>query len=431
MKAKVLFVPLFLCLFFASCVKDGDFDALNHPIDFTGDFSPSMGLPIGKSEMSIDKLLGMWQQSTFKVYFDDNDLLTIAYDTTIAATVMFNNQPSKAYKGSGAKGMFDSIVVNTPLSGSMPIDLFKNASKLDSFQFQNAYININTFIKAITSDRQTLLNMIDRYHLQVSVTDATITIRGASDSTSTQLPEIDVEDLLNGQSFKLLDNFDFGELISMKPQSFDYKINLKVKFSPLDVIQAGISDVRFLVDSIRLDGLQVNTIINVDFPIKVKGHLDMATQMDLPFENFESALDKVKEWVDLGNDSYLALRFENAIPFSFVMNDTLLDADGNILLDAYGQPLHLYNANAPIAPAHTTVARYGEQSYIVADAPQVTLMKIPFTEANLDRLLKARHLRLGITVSTADPAANKHISVCKNDKMKTSLFVVLNPVDAQ
>ena len=102
MKKLSIFLVL-ASLLMTSCLKDGfnDFNALNYPMSFHGEVSPTLGVPIGSGSATIFDMLQMVQISYAKMEVDSRGILTIVYDTSMPWHVDFDN--SKGTKGGGAK----------------------------------------------------------------------------------------------------------------------------------------------------------------------------------------------------------------------------------------------------------------------------------------------------------------------------------------
>ena len=63
-------VGAILAFTYNSCYKEGDFDPLKNPIRVEVD--PEIGLPLINTDIDIEKLLGMFDESEAYVNFDEN-----------------------------------------------------------------------------------------------------------------------------------------------------------------------------------------------------------------------------------------------------------------------------------------------------------------------------------------------------------------------
>lgn len=428
MKKKLFFAIASVCLLcLAGCVKSDDFDALSHEIELRGEFHPTLGFPVGSCSMNMGELLGIWQTTLCKIEFDENDLLVIKYDTTINGTFKFTEQNATK---KGVKTDGDSFTISKSFSGDMPVDLFNNIQSLDHIDFDDVYLTMSAFIKG-HSKNPNILGMLDRFNINVDLDNIKIDIMGANNSQTININPMSINELMSGENITLVSpddpESDLGDLLTMRPNKIHYSMDMNVHFSSATLtalIAAGITTPEAYVnDSITLDSISASTSISANFPLKVQGYVDYNMQMDLPFDGVEEALGVLRDKVDFGDSSYLALRFVNSIPMEFTMTDTLTDQQG-IIITNNGQPYHLYNPSTAIKSATTKDITINGVTYTVSDTPTETIMKVPINESNLNVLLKARKMRLGIHISTSNLS---HISVRECDKLQSSLYVVINP----
>lgn len=431
MKQKTILFLAGICLCIcSSCVKSDDFDALNHDIEIRGEYHPSLGFPVGSCSMNMGELLGIWQTTLCKIEFDENDLLVIKYDTSMHGT--FNFSSAKGHK-SNAKSEDALFTITKPFSGELPLDLFNNIQTLEHLDFDNVYLTLETFIKGY-SHNSNILQMLERYNMQVDLDNIKITIIGDQSSNVIDIAPLTISALMAGENIRLLDpsdpNASLNRFLALKPNKIQYSMNMNVHFysATLErIISEGgsVSPESYVNDSITLDSISTLTHVSANFPLKVKGFVDYTMNMDLPFDGVEESLSILRDKIDFGDSSYLALRFVNGIPMDFTMTDTLIDELGNIIT-MNGEPIHLYNTSQTIKGATTKDLYTGGVHYTVADQPSETIMKVPINEKNLNVLLKARKMKLGIRINT-DPSSGTHISVREGDKLSSHLYVVINP----
>ena len=76
MKLKTITFAIIATLLVSSCMKEGDFSELKHPIIFEGDFDPVLGIPFAKMSANMGDIVKLFDSTeTSSVYIDSNDFL--------------------------------------------------------------------------------------------------------------------------------------------------------------------------------------------------------------------------------------------------------------------------------------------------------------------------------------------------------------------
>lgn len=432
---KITFLALLSAALLCGCVKGDDFDALGHDFEITGQFHPSLGLPIGYSEMNIANLLGTWQELDAVLACDPNtNFLSFVYSDTFDGTMDFH----RSSKGTMAKTSGDDsiVVVRQHFSGAINIDLF---DKVDSVDLIGTYVSLSTFLKAYGKpNSQALMN---QYGLTPYITGVYLTVVGSRGNTiltpADNTDTITVAELLAGKNVVLADNEDMSNCLRTNPRSIRYDMDVNVAYSVSVMEAALIDDPRsFILDSIMLDSLTTATKIEANFPLQIRSNqFKYEMEMEMPFETIDSALANFREHISFGDSAYLALRFVNTMPLSFDMNDILFDEHNLRVLDANGQPMHLYSTTEPIhsATLKDTVVS-GSHYYISNGRPVETIFKSNISDDNLDCILRTRKMHLIITVSSGNMSGGttpQHVTIRANDKLSSFLYVVTNPQTMQ
>lgn len=431
---KITFMALLSAALLCSCVKSDDFDALGHDFEITGQFHPSLGLPIGYSEMDIANLLGTWQEIGAIMTCDPNtQFLSFVYSDTFDGTLDFHSK-----KGLKTKSPSDDsvIVVTQHFQGSINIDLF---DKVDSVDLIGTYVTLNSFLKAFGKPNSQAL--MEQYGLHPYINNVRITVVGMRGNTILTPVEstdsITVPELVAGRNLVLADNEDLSECLRTNPRSIRYDMDLNVAYSVTQMEAALIDDPSgFILDSIMLDSLTTSTTVEANFPLQIKSNeFKYEMEVDMPFETVDSALASFRERISFGDSAYLALRFVNTMPLSFDMNDVLLDEHNALVLDAHGQPAHIYSTTDPIKSAtlkDTIVA--GSHYYISNGVPIESIFKSNISDANLDCILRTRKMRMSISISsgtTPGGSTPQHVTIRANDKLQSYLYIVTNPSTMQ
>lgn len=429
---KITLVALLSAVVLCGCVKSDDFDALGHEMEFTGQLRPALGLPIGHSQMNIANLVGTWQELSAMMTVDPTtNFLSFVYSDTFDGTFDFSDAKSVSRKSTDS-----TIVVQRHFSGTLKIDLF---DKVDSVDLIGTYVTLNTFIKAFGHENYE--SLMETYQLNPYFSNIKITVMGTRGNTVLEPDPMDdsitVSELIVGRNLLLADNEDLSDCLRTNPKSIRYDLDLNVAYK-LSVMEALLisNPAAFILDSIMLDSLTTSTTVDANFPLQIRSNefkYDM--DMDLPFETVDSAIASFREHISFGDSAYLALRFKNSLPLSFEMRDQLYDANNLIIKDINGNDAHIYSTTAPIAAAmlkDTVVA--GSHYSISNGIPVESIFKTNISDRNLDLILRARKMKLTITVSSGSlpgGVSPQHVTIRANDLLESYMYIVTNPQSMQ
>lgn len=412
----------------SSCVKDGDFDALSHNIEIRGELHPSLGLPIGTSSMNMRDLLGKWQPTLCHPYFDpESNLLTFQYDSSFAAKIDFATSKGRRYTKSRKSEQWDeaTFTIDQQLNGNMEVDLFNNITTLNTLDFDDVFASLSADVKA--HGQNINASVLEQYNVKVIFDSIKLTINGTAGSATIPVTDsFSIQQLMSGEHISFLDKTDFTNYLNLKPTNLGYVMRMRITFQASSL--GGLDINTFINQNLHIDSISTRTNISANFPLRIAGTLEYNMEMDLPLNEVDSALSEIRNKIDFGDSSYLALRFLNTIPLKFVMNDTLIDRNGAVVKHN-GVPAHLYNGGEIVSAIVKDTIINGI-TYKISDRtrPQETILKIPINESNLDDILKTEKMLLGINISTAPVSSgDTHISIRMEDVLKSSFYIVINP----
>jgi hypothetical protein len=86
-KSTLLMTILLACGAFASCLRSDDLEMLRHPIHVTGSVDPQYGVPVATGEMNINDLLSHLSAEYQGFIADDEEVITVEYQTTMRDTI--------------------------------------------------------------------------------------------------------------------------------------------------------------------------------------------------------------------------------------------------------------------------------------------------------------------------------------------------------
>ncbi len=418
MKKLSIFLVL-ASLLMTSCLKDGfnDFNALNYPMSFHGDVSPTLGVPIGSASTTIFDMLQMVQISYAKMEVDSRGILTIVYDTAMPWHINLEN--SNAKKGGGAKSDIVHTARNS-FEGSVAIDLFDNMTFLDTthIEIDSLLVYFRAYVQA-QADDSTIAKM-EKYHVHVYYDSLYINVIGHDNllyhiypSANDVLDSIPIDDLINGQYITLFNNTDISEAINNRPKEIRYGARMNIAFEAA-FFAASISENDFVADSIGITAIDIDGNIKVRFP--VSAYIDnLHYETDIAFEPSFRLDDLIID------SSMIYIDCQNGIPLSLLVGAQFIDANDVVLCDILDPtPTIVEGADVALNPA---------TNLYTATTPRQTLVQVPITKSVFESLLKTKKIRLiaGLnTSSTGDPLHNR-VSIQGDDKLDLRVWAKLKP----
>ena len=117
-KYTLLLVSILL-IFFNSCYKEGDLDALKNPIQV--EIDPIIGAPLINTEIDIESLLGLLGETQSYIKFGENDEVIITYSDSMQTLI-------------NTTSLTKSSIIGDTIEGELNIDIFEKIG-MDSLQF--------------------------------------------------------------------------------------------------------------------------------------------------------------------------------------------------------------------------------------------------------------------------------------------------------
>lgn len=434
---RIALIAILSASLLSSCVKSDDFDALSHDLEITGQLRPSLGLPIGESFMGIGDLLGSWQTTGSIIEVDPNThFITFVYADTIHNQMVFSSSKNTKYSTvRNAKDGSEVAKITQHYTGNVGIDLFNN---IDDVNLIGTYVDLSTFIKAYGHDDYETL--IATYKLKVYFTNITFSLDGANGGNALLTPAdecdtVTVSQMLAGYNLVIADHTDLSPCLALHPNKISYGMDMVVEFST-ESTDAIISDTAaFVQDNLNLDSLVTNTTISANFPLQIQT-TSFQYNMDVPMDlsTVDTAISSFRERISFGDSSYLALRFINTLPFSFLMSDLLYDASNSPILDEDGMPMHIYGSGGLIDSPQLKDTVIGTETYYVSNGvPVETILKTNIGDEKMDRLLRTRKMVINIRINSGslNGGVPAHVTVRDVDKLATYIYIVTNPESMQ
>lgn len=417
MKANKLFSLLCTITVLAtttvSCVKSEDFEFFKHPMYLQGNFNPNLGLPLGYAEMTVEDLMNMFSESNSLISIDPNDdLITIAYDSSFYFETRFDNKKNMASKG-GFHNTDTSVVYSEGYGGQLAIDLFNNVEFLDAVTLRNVIVNLSAKIKAVGAVSAERLNY---FGIKVDIDSVNLVAHGKKGTANitTEDNTIVLENLIQGDSVVLFSDDDVSQLINVQPTSIDYsaRLNIIIPNRAFGVIEELTA---FMRDSLYIDKLEFNVFFGTEFPLSISiQQIDYDMELSLGLSEINMG--------DLSLDtSALILEFENGLPVDLSIGGHFVDNATNTSYDLFDQ------AKVTIKGAETKFDV--NTSTNVATKPRISTLKVPLNQAKLDAFTKASSIALNTSISTVQESDGTFpiVSVKGDNSLKVKAYVQVHP----
>lgn len=420
MKRNIILFAL-VGLLASSCVKDGDFDALNNDLSLHGVVNPVLGIPIASGSVTVHDFIHMVQISDAKVETGSDDVITIYYDDTTHNVIdLEGKKPLKVKNGSKSTGR---VIVEKPQEGSVTVDLFENLTFMDTNQIEvdSILVYLDAYVKAAAENIAYTTQAIQNYHVLVYYNHLNLTVEGQNGDTRVLKSKYNqpgdslaINELLNGEHIILFDNEDISEAINMRPKIIRYSVKMNIEFTP-EFFASNLDENSFVVDSIGINQIDLDTYLKAKFPIAAYMK-DLSYPVDIDME-LSTEMDNLT--ID---SSYFYLKYSNGIPIDLALDLKLLDANGNPLCTLLTQNEGLIKG----AP----VKRDTQTGRIVADGESKNSIPILITKNVYDNLMNAKKLRLDGLLNTStlsNSVGNDRVTVTADDKLSLLIYFIGHP----
>lgn len=414
---KIMMVGLFLAVMMSSCVKEGDFEALKHPIEIQGDFDPVFGLPIAKMSADMNTFINMFDSvGRWSVTVNDNGIVSLNLSDTMRAKLNWSIRKGKAEQ---PKLSGDTIFKHIIISGTQTTNLFNTLQtlNLENVSVDHLITNVDADAKAYLSE--TFDNLLDRgIHITFdSMTFEVACVDGHSEMLKTESSnkKYDLQDIKDGCNILILKNSDMGIFTIHKPMYVLYRIRMNLAI-PLD---QWITNEEWLnLDDIGVDSVTAEIHTNIEMPLTfASSQFSIDDTMNVNLAKLDSSLAQIRGYVNLGNNegNYLALAIDNGLPVGISFGAALLDESGNPITD-------LTHNDTILKPA--SIMPSADGSTYIAKEPGKSIIKLSLNQSLLDNLAKTRSIGFHIEMQTTDGAI---VSILPENKVDVRAYIVVSP----
>lgn len=404
MKQKLFFAALVLPWLMAGCVKDGDLNALRHPISIQGEFDPTVGVPLAHMEAHMNDFVGLWTTSdNMSTYIDAaTGIVAFRYSNTLEVEMDYTSKRAqRSTKGTKASG--DTLILDTrTLNGHTDINLFKRIASLDTGELsaKGMYLSIIADLHTTVSDPVLALN---DYGVEIYFDSTVFTILfqdGTSEDISIDsMNNINIRELSHGRRISLFENYDASWAVNRKPIGIDYRTVLNI--AKIGTTMIPISTLLYIRDSLYIDKVHASLATDVDFPMQLYcNHMAYTDTLSLDLHQLDSLLNIYDVSLqDSGN--LLVFEVENGMPLELTLDAYCLDEHMNPLTNDLFTPGLNKIEGAPIKKltGSTSIDSY------VADGKTTTRLLVDVKGDLLQDLRKTRYLRMILGINSASQGA--------------------------
>ena len=409
-KIALILITATFSLLMASCLKDGknDFAGLHAPLHLVGDFDPNIGLPVGGADVSLGDLLGMFGNFNGWVELDQNEVVTIVYDTSIDFHVNVASAKDTAH------------LMQKTFVGDLDIDLFNNLEGLpneENLKMDDIIMTLGASLSFSTENRQHLMELMEHYGVQATV-DQVAVKAVSSNGLEFDIPvlvgqEVTTANLVDGQYLRIFENYDVSNIINTRPVAVKYAFRLTLA---VGTQMFNIDPTQFMIDSLMVDAFDVHTDANLRFPMNLFVN---GLQYDV---NMGFAPTLNLDTIPLDSSS-LILEFNNRLPVEMNVGFTLMDSNDHELISLFEHGVETI-AGADIAynpVIGSFTATKSANSRIV----------IPVTKERIDALKRAKSIRMHTSASTSpdnvDHTPKPVVAIKGTDHLGVRIYMQLHP----
>lgn len=420
MKHQSLLLVILFSLLAVCCVKEGDFDALRHPIVVEGEFDPQLGMPLATMSAEMSEMLA-WFDTSMNVTLEvgDDGQMTLHYSEVQHSVFEFSM--TKHTKAASA----DTISQHRVLRGIMPVALFEKLGAMvdRGVSTQAVYVTMDALLKGYVNDM--LLAEVnngttlyfDSITLEIACEDGYQQAVPIADEAT----RFSVHELMAGRQVTVLQHYDCHNILAHKPQSVAYAIRMNMEM-PVD--RAAELTRNGTIDSLGVDSIAATFETLVDFPLRLNCQdIRFNDTIPLALHQLDSLLNAAEDYLTLNDSmSYLVIEAKNYIPLNFGVNSQLLDASQIALVQ------HLLPSDSLLVGA--PIKHVEGQNEWVADGCAVSRIVLPIDMPMLHNLAQSKYINFAITTSTSAPnsdASRPIVTMNGHDKLELRAYLVVAP----
>ena len=432
MKQKLSLVALAVVLLFAGCMKDGDFDELNHPMRVQGEFDPTYGFPVAWADADLGTLLGFVPSGAkFNILVDSaSGLLSLEKDSVLHNCYTFDSKKGdgsmpKAGKD-GKTRLFHREIVHGNKIGLE--DLKKHdmvIKRLDLYLMAYVKAEMSGSTRALLESDAEIY--FDTIRMTIDFEDGT-----TFKSNLYWDAHVSASELVEGKSVLLVE-YDASPWVNREAKRVHFSTAVNVAATPSSYSAA------YLKDSLHIDSLIVDCHALVDFPaIMYVGNLNEIDTMAADMSAIDSILNSEgvsEEGVTISlNDTatnYLYIQADNGLPVNLIAQLRGLDSNYN---DMTGDllPDQSFFVASPVEEVPDDLSSGLYEGYM-ASGRTASEIRISITTAMLRNLAKSKYLELKLHATTptelppVGDEAKPFVIIRNTDRVKLKVSLKVSP----
>ncbi|MBO7226166.1 MAG: hypothetical protein J6V33_01105 [Bacteroidales bacterium] len=369
-----LLLASILLIFFNSCYKEGDLDALKNPIQV--EIDPIIGAPLINTEIDIESLLELLGETQSYIKFGENDEVIITYSDSMQTLI-------------NTTSLTKSSIIGDTIEGELNIDIFEKIG-MDSLQFSigQVFLSLDCLSKSLFGQIPLLIRNLS-FKMQRS--DGSI-------SEIYNIVELDINNI-HQERTNILNKLSLSDLVNERPKKFFYSLEIEI-----DLSQVSTDILETLPDEIDLN-------FYFDLEVYLSGSTPGIFFQDTVNFDLGLNLDEIKI-----EDSKFILEITNKLPFEINIGLNFTDENHNKLCSFFNSE----NGNFTIESAQVDANGY-------VSKPKVNIVEVPFSSDKVELYNSAKHIEMSVYFYTANNGT-QIVTVRKNDGLGLRLGAVVHPI---
>ena len=374
-------VGAILAFTYNSCYKEGDFDPLKNPIRVEVD--PEIGLPLINTDIDIEKLLGMFDESEAYVNFDENGYVIVNYGDSMSTTLNLS-----AKSGKPATKIRDTVREN--LEGEFEIDFFENMELGEqNFSISDVLLKLECQSRTEIHDIPIVFRNIRLYMIFPD---------GTEEQFTDEIEAIELNNLYNNRR-TILEDIDMSALINRRPSKFRYSLDLELYMS-----QMTQENIENFPDTIDLD-------LFYSIEMKLAGKTSRINILDTIDFNLNLELEEL----EIDNSKFV-LELNNGLPLEFDLKLDFVDENHNYVETFFATDDGSY---------HVASANVDENGLTTTST--LCKVNIPFSSNKIEKINTAKHIIMSIKFATKNNG-NQEVCIQKDDHLGLRLGAIIKPI---
>ena len=434
MKKKVLFATMVaLTCALTSCLKDDDLEMLRHPIHVTGEFDPTLGIPVGSGQMNMNDLLTSLSGSWGGAIIDTGDVITVEYSMSTSDTVKASSyMQGKKAMPKKSMNMFSTpspkvnwYVKDTVLQDTIDIDFFDDVEFLDSISLAHVWVDLSVGVHGDVSDIIADKVNVTFDSMEIWYKDHTNSFRQFIDPTLDTF-HVYIPDLRDTVKMAF-PTMDMADMVNDRPSKMVARYHLKLRVDPSIVSQnIATMSVQDIIDSIGMSYLVYSAKMDVKMPLSVSinnmvYNFDVDMGDGLSSVNLDSILNSIHEGISAEiTDCKFKLSLDNGIPLNLSLSARGVAADSVTTLCTI-----FLNEKVPAAEIGPMA---NDPLVYEAKNPTHKVIETQLSKTDIEKLKESKYLRVNVTVDSRDDNNMlRHVTVKRSDYLKLKAYLQVHP----